>query len=88
MMKIWRRSAGLVLAAFMGTGVGAGQAPRLNHAEVTAVPIAGPVQAGTTLRAVLQVKVAPGFHIQSDKPRDPSLIPLTLTLEGFHAERR
>ena len=82
MMKIWRRSAGLVLAAFIGTGVSAGQTPRLSHAEVTAVPIAGPVQAGTTLRAVLQVKVAPGFHIQSDKPRDPSLIPLTLTIDA------
>ena len=82
MTKIWRRSAGLILAAFMGTGVSAGQAPRLTHAEVTAVPIAGPVQAGATLRAVLQVKVAPGFHIQSDKPRDPSLIPLTLSIDA------
>jgi thiol:disulfide interchange protein len=82
MIKIWRRSAGLVLAASIGTGVATGQSPRLPYADATAVPTAGPVRAGATVRAVLQVKVAPGFHVQSDKPRDPSLIPLTLTIDA------
>lgn len=81
-MRIGRLSAGLVLAASIGTGVSAGQSPRLPYAEATAVAITEPVRAGTTVRAVLQVKVAPGFHVQSDKPRDPSLIPLTLTVDA------
>jgi thiol:disulfide interchange protein DsbD len=82
MMKMWRRSAGLVLAASIGTGVGAGQSPRLPYAEATAVAVVEPVRAGTTALVRLQVKVAKGFHIQSDKPRDPSLIPLTLTIDA------
>ena len=31
---------------------------------------------------MIEVKVAPGFHVQSDRPRDPSLIPLTLTIDA------
>jgi cytochrome c biogenesis protein CcdA len=59
-----------------------GQPPRLTHAEATAVAIPGAVKPGATVRARVDVKVAPGFHVQSDKPRDPSLIPLTLTFEA------
>ena len=70
---------GLLLAAAISMGQ---SSPRLPYAEATAVAIAEPVRAGTTVKAVLQVKVAPGFHIQSDKPRDPSLIPLTLTIDA------
>ena len=70
---------GVLLAAAISMGQ---TAARLPYAEATAVAIAEPVRAGTTVKAVLQVKVAPGFHIQSDKPRDPSLIPLTLTLDA------
>ena len=70
---------GVLLAAAISM---AQSSPRLPYAEATAVAIAEPVRAGTTVKAVLQVKVAPGFHIQSDKPRDPSLIPLTLTIDA------
>ena len=69
---------GLLLAAALSMGQ---SSPRLPYAEATAAAIPGPVRAGTTVKAVLQVKVAPGFHIQSDKPRDPSLVPLTLTID-------
>ena len=69
--------------ALLAAAISMGQAsPRLPYAEATAVAITEPVRAGTTVKAVLQVKVAPGFHIQSDKPRDPSLIPLTLTIDA------
>jgi len=71
--------AGVVLAALISMGQ---SSPRLPYAEATPVPIGAPVKAGTTVRAVLQVKVAPGFHVQSDRPRDPSLIPLTLTIDA------
>jgi len=70
---------GLLLAAAISMGQ---SSPRLPYAEAAAAAIAEPVRAGTTVKAVLQVKVAPGFHIQSDKPRDPSLIPLTLTIDA------
>jgi cytochrome c biogenesis protein CcdA len=70
---------GLLLAAAISM---AQSSPRLPYAEATAVAIAKPVQAGTTVKAVLQVRVAKGFHIQSDKPRDPSLIPLTLAIDA------
>ncbi len=75
-------SAGLVVAALISMGSGTGQPPRLSYAEATAVTVGEPVRAGTTARVLLQIKVAPGFHIQSDKPRDPSLIPLTLTIDA------
>ncbi|HEY7791640.1 MAG TPA: thioredoxin family protein [Vicinamibacterales bacterium] len=39
------------------------------------------VHAGTTVRAALQVKLPDGFHVQSNKPRDPSLIPTVLTFD-------
>ena len=55
---------------------------RPTYAEVTPAPLTAPVAPGSTVRAILNVKVAPGFHIQSDKPRDPSLIPLTVTLDA------
>jgi thiol:disulfide interchange protein len=59
-----------------------GQVPRLSHAEATAVPITEAVRPGTTAKTRVDVKVSPGFHVQSDKPRDPSLIPLTLTFDA------
>jgi thioredoxin:protein disulfide reductase len=65
----------LAVAASLGQST-----PRPQYAEATAVAARGPVRAGTTVRAVLEVNVAPGFHVQSDRPRDPSLIPLTLTI--------
>ena len=71
-------TAGLPVLAVLGMA----QPPRLSHAEATAVAITEPVKPGTTVRARIDVKVAPGFHIQSDKPRDPSLIPLTLTIDA------
>jgi cytochrome c biogenesis protein CcdA len=63
-------------------GEGGAQVPRLSHAEATAVAVTEPVKPGTMVRARVDVKVSPGFHVQSDKPRDPSLIPLTLTFDA------
>ena len=71
--------AGLILASALAMGQ---SSPRPQWAEAAAVAIGEPVRAGTTVKAVVQVRVAPGFHIQSDRPRDPSLIPLTLTIEA------
>jgi thiol:disulfide interchange protein DsbD len=51
-------------------------------AVVTLTPLAESptVHAGSTIRLALQVKVADGYHIQSDRPRDPTIIPAKLTL--------
>lgn len=54
-----------------------GKPPR---AEVTAVA-APPVLAGTSVRLTLKVKLPAEFHVQSDKPRDPFLIPTALTVK-------
>jgi thiol:disulfide interchange protein DsbD len=50
-------------------------------AEVTPVVGSDGVHPGTEVRAALQVALPEGFHVQSDKPRDPSLIPTVLTIE-------
>jgi thiol:disulfide interchange protein DsbD len=38
------------------------------------------VRAGQTLRAAVRVRLPPKFHVQSNKPRDPSLIATVLTV--------
>src|SRR5438309_4144337 len=50
------------------------------HAQIRGVtadvaPIVGAdgVRAGSTVRAALRVTLPAGFHVQSNKPRDPSL---------------
>jgi cytochrome c biogenesis protein CcdA len=46
------------------------------------------VPAGSGVRAAVQVRVPEGYHLQSNAPRDPSLIPTMLvfeTPEGVHA---
>jgi cytochrome c biogenesis protein CcdA len=52
-------------------------------AEVSLTPIAesASVHAGQTVRLALRVLVPEGLHTQSDRPRDPSLIPTTLTFD-------
>jgi DsbC/DsbD-like thiol-disulfide interchange protein len=39
------------------------------------------VHAGATVRVALQVRLPDGLHVQSNKPRDPSLIATVLTLD-------
>jgi len=36
---------------------------------------------GQTVRAALEVALPEGFHVQSDQPRDPTLIPTVLTID-------
>ena len=57
------------------------QGPDL-RAEVTPIVGSAGVHAGTDVRVALQVRLAEGLHVQSDKPRDPSLIPTVLTVES------
>src|SRR2546427_3757441 len=50
-------------------------------AEVSPIVGADGVHAGSVVRAALQVALPEGFHVQSNKPRDPSLIPTALTVD-------
>src|SRR5262249_36316436 len=38
------------------------------------------VHAGSGVRVALQVRLPDGYHTNSNKPRDPNLIPITLAL--------
>jgi len=48
--------------------------------EVKASPATVRATAGTAVAVRLSVRLPPDIHVQSDKPRDPSLIPTALTL--------
>ena len=47
---------------------------------ITAQTVSAPVAAGSTVHVVLKVVLPEGLHVQSDKPRDPGLIPTALTI--------
>ena len=51
------------------------------RAEVTPLIESTAVRAGSSIRAALQVTLPEGLHTQSNKPRDPTLIPTVLTLD-------
>jgi thioredoxin:protein disulfide reductase len=58
----------------------AGAQPARPKAELH--PLAeGPARVGSTVRLALKVTVPEGLHTQSNKPRDPSLIPTTLKID-------
>ncbi|MDH4062773.1 MAG: hypothetical protein OEW19_00125, partial [Acidobacteriota bacterium] len=51
-------------------------------AEITPLVESDGVRAGTTVRAALAVVLPDGFHVQSNKPRDPLLIATELSVEA------
>jgi DsbC/DsbD-like thiol-disulfide interchange protein len=62
------------------TGAATQAQPRRPKADVTPIVDTDRVRAGTTVHVTLRVNLPAGFHVQADKPRDPSLIPTVLTL--------
>lgn len=50
-------------------------------AEVTPIVESTSARAGASLRLALRVKVPEGFHLQSNKPRDPTLIATVLWID-------
>ncbi len=72
----------LLFAAFVAGHVPAARAQLMRpKATVTPHVAADAVPAGTTTRVALEVSLPAGLHVQSDAPRDPSLIPTVLTVE-------
>ena len=70
----------LVLAAAAFPGVAAAQLGRPT-AEVAAIAESDRVAAGGTVRVGARVSLPDRFHVQSDRPRDPSLIPTVFAVE-------
>jgi thiol:disulfide interchange protein DsbD len=68
------------LALLVGPAPLLGQLKRI-PAEIVPIVERDGAPAGSSLRAALQVSLPEGFHVQSNKPRDASLIPTELTLE-------
>jgi hypothetical protein len=74
-MKAW---IGITAVALTSAVVVAQGRPK---AEVTPLVGSDGVHAGSTVQVALQVSLPDGLHVQSDKPRDPLLIPTVLTIE-------
>jgi thioredoxin:protein disulfide reductase len=57
---------------------------RQGPAPITLTPIAEAAsgQPGTTVRLALEVSTPRGLHLQSDRPRDPALIPTRLAIDA------
>jgi cytochrome c biogenesis protein CcdA/thiol-disulfide isomerase/thioredoxin len=51
-------------------------------AEITPLVESDGVRAGSTIRAALKVALPDGYHVQSNKPRDPTLIATELNVEA------
>jgi thiol:disulfide interchange protein len=86
MSIIRRRARSLLLltavALIAGTPGQATAQLRRIPAEITPLVESDGVRPGTTVRAALKVALPDGFHVQSNKPRDPSLIATELAVEG------
>lgn len=52
------------------------------RAELTPMVGSDGVHAASEVRAALHVRLADGLHVQSDRPRDPALIPTILTVDA------
>jgi thioredoxin:protein disulfide reductase len=76
-----RRYFFLLAAASLALGSTAAAQLRGVKADVTPLVETDGARAGSDARVALQVVLPNGFHVQSDKPRDPNLIPTTLNID-------
>jgi thiol:disulfide interchange protein len=71
----------LVAAVLLSAASSVAQLRRI-PAEITPLVDSDGVRAGSTIRAALKVALPEGYHVQSDKPRDPTLIATELNIEA------
>jgi cytochrome c biogenesis protein CcdA len=71
-----------LLAIWLGVAGAAAAQLRGVKADVTPLVEADGVHAGSEARVALQVTLPDGYHVQSDKPRDPLLIPTELNIDA------
>jgi cytochrome c biogenesis protein CcdA/thiol-disulfide isomerase/thioredoxin len=79
-----RRTRTLVRAAtllFFGLTCVTSAQTRPSWIEATPIVESEAVHAGTTAKIALQVKVGEGLHVQSNHPRDASLVPMALWID-------
>ncbi|HWI19849.1 MAG TPA: thioredoxin family protein [Vicinamibacterales bacterium] len=78
--------AAALLAALTSVALSA-QAPgtRPGVAELAVLPAALDIQPGGSARAAITVRLPEGFHMNSDKPREENLIPITVSMEAVPA---
>ena len=76
------RSLACATIFLVGASAAEAQLLRPSPAEVTPLLAADGVRAGGEVRAAIRVRLAEGLHVNSNKPRDPSLIPIVLTVDG------
>jgi thiol:disulfide interchange protein DsbD len=76
-----RISLAAVALLFATIEAGLAQPGRI-RAEVTPLVESDEAHAGTSIRAALHVRLPEGLHVQSNKPRDPSLIPTVVTVDA------
>jgi thioredoxin:protein disulfide reductase len=69
----------VTLLLTLGVSLAFGQRPP--EATITPFVDAVEVRPGTSTRVALRVSLPEGLHVQSDRPRDSSLIPTVLTVE-------
>ncbi len=80
--RLCARVAVLLGAAVLVTATSSMAQLRRIPAEITPLVERDAVQAGTTVKAALKVALPEGYHVQSDKPRDPTLIATELTVNS------
>jgi len=78
--------AGAVVAALLGGVLSAQTAgTRPGVAELAVIPATLEIPPGGSARAAITVRLPEGFHMNSDKPRDENLIPITVSMEAVPA---
>jgi len=70
-----------VAVALVAIAVVVDAQPGRPKAQVTPAVETAPVRAGAEVRVSLNVSLPQDVHVQSDKPRDSSLIPTVLTID-------
>ena len=73
------RAPAIAVVALLITSTAYAQPPR---AQVAPISETDTIAAGSETRLALTVSLPPALHVQSDQPRDPSLIPTVLTVEA------
>jgi thiol:disulfide interchange protein DsbD len=77
-----RARIAVAICLLLMAAVAAGAQVRRVTADVAALVESDGVHPGSVVRAALVVRLPEGYHVNSDKPRDPSLIPTVLTVDA------
>jgi thioredoxin:protein disulfide reductase len=78
---LFRAVVALALIPLIATAVAHAQLRRPAPAELTPILETDAVRAGTTARAALIIRLPEGLHTNSNRPRDPLLIPIVLSIQ-------